>query len=282
MELWFDIGGSAVRVAAPDGLVDVHGSDLEKFSIPPASAELTLDISLCDSLSEPAEAPLFSDPERRVWAREDGCLTMIGPIGKPYMELLRKDRHSRCRVHRGTTLLPLSARVLLRAMEAEHLVAENDGILLHSSFIRWQEEALVFTAPSGTGKSTQAELWRVHRGAQVLNGDRSVLLPGEKGFQALGLPFSGSSGICHRASLPLRAVVVLSQGPENTVQPLTGTAAFSRIWEGCSFHTWNRAEVAATAAAVAALIGQVPVLHLTCTPDEQAVAALENALNALR
>lgn len=57
----------------------------------------------------------------------------------------------------------------------ERLLLSRQGLLLHASFIRWQDRGILFSAPSGTGKSTQADLWVRHRGAEVINGDRAAL-----------------------------------------------------------------------------------------------------------
>ena len=46
----------------------------------------------------------------------------------------------------------------------EALLHQNRGLLLHASFIRWQGSGILFSAPSGTGKSTQANLWVQHQG----------------------------------------------------------------------------------------------------------------------
>ena len=55
----------------------------------------------------------------------------------------------------------------------ETLLLKYDGLLLHSSFIRWRGEGILFSAPSGTGKSTQADLWVKYEDAEILNGDRA-------------------------------------------------------------------------------------------------------------
>ena len=48
-----------------------------------------------------------------------------------------------------------------------------DTLLMHGAVIAVGNKAWLFTAPSGTGKSTQAELWERYRNAEQINGDRS-------------------------------------------------------------------------------------------------------------
>ena len=44
-------------------------------------------------------------------------------------------------------------------MGLEHLLATQRAVILHSAYIDYKGKAILFSAPSGTGKSTQAELW---------------------------------------------------------------------------------------------------------------------------
>ena len=173
---------------------------------------------------------------------------------------------------------PFLDRAAIQRKMADYLIRRN-VLMIHGSAIAVDGRGYLFMAKSGTGKSTQAELWRIHRGAEVINGDRIMLRSGQYGWEAVGVPFCGSSGIRENRILPLAAVIVLSQAPVTTVAPLTGMRAFRSIWEGCTLQTWNRQDVDLCAMHVEALLGSVPVLHLACTPDISAVEALEAVLN---
>jgi hypothetical protein len=163
-------------------------------------------------------------------------------------------------------------------MEAEHKIVRKGGFLLHAAYIRHGEGAILFTAPSGTGKSTQAELWRSLRGAELINGDRAAVYSRENGVWVMGVPFSGSSGVAKNVSLPLKAIVYLAQSPLTSITSLSGFRAFRRLWEGCSVNVWNLDDVNTCTQNVMNAIGVVPVFYLACTPDESAVIALEKAL----
>ena len=66
-----------------------------------------------------------------------------------------------------------------------------DGIVIHSSAIELDGNGILFSAPSGTGKSTQANLWREHKGAVVLNGDRPALRTLDGSVYVYGTLWSG-------------------------------------------------------------------------------------------
>lgn len=158
-----------------------------------------------------------------------------------------------------------------------YVLLHNRGVVFHASYIACGEEGILFVAPSGTGKSTQAELWRRYRGARVVNGDKAgVTLSGAPAVH--GLPFSGSSGICENLSLPLKAVVALSQAKENTVRRLGPSAAVAALCPNLFVDQAIAEEWSLALNLLLDLIVQVPVYALACTPDERAVEALERAM----
>ena len=172
----------------------------------------------------------------------------------------------------------IGTHIVLSCLGAEHLIAQVGGFVFHASYICWKDRGILFTAPSGTGKSTQAELWRTLRGAEIINGDRAALRVTDAGAVVEGIPFSGSSPDCKNQSLPLAAIVYLKQAPRTTIGKLQGAEAFRRIWEGVSVNTWDKKDVSMVADTVMQVVQKVPMFLLSCTPDETAVIALEEAL----
>ena len=172
-------------------------------------------------------------------------------------------------------------RYVLKSLAVEHLTAKNNGFILHCSYIDHNGKAILFTAPSGTGKSTQADLWQRYRNAEIINGDRAVVRIADGVLMACGLPFSGTSEYCKNKTLPIEAIIYLGQAPAISIRKLRGYEAFSKIWEGVSFNTWNKTDVEQISAAVQKAAGEIPVLHMLCTPDEAAVTALEKELRKL-
>ena len=151
------------------------------------------------------------------------------------------------------------------------------SVLIHASFIAYRGEGILFTAPSQTGKSTQAELWRKHRGAEVVNGDKAGVSLGDRAI-VHSVPFSGTSGICKNRSLPLKAIVVLSQAPANTVRRLPPAQGAAAVCQNIFADRVVPEEWSSTLELLLELVSRVPVYALACTPDEGAVEALERAL----
>lgn len=184
-----------------------------------------------------------------------------------------------CRYLRGQEQQVCLMRNLWELLGIETLLLEDGGLLLHAALIRWQGTGVVFSAPSGTGKSTQAELWRHCAGAEILNGDRAGLMPRDGGWDSWGLPCAGSSGIYRNERAPLRAVVVLRQGPENQVTRLRPARAFAALLPEITVHRWDRDFTQRAAESLERLVRQVPAYILECRPDQGAVEALRAVLD---
>lgn len=282
MRRYYEFAGIGLAVRIPPERMYRNALQLAAFETEQVTAPHCYTVSVGGEPRLPAGEPLASLPGCVVYGLADGYLRCYGDVqrGAEGIHTWVEHRGKEHRIMLRERFVPgvVSARLVLNALDVEHLVCGAGGVILHASYIEWEGRAIVFTAPSGTGKSTQAELWKRHRGAQIINGDRAVLMPRQGAVFAAGLPFSGSSRYCLNRTLPLAAVVYLKQAPETKIHRLGGVEAFRRVWEGCCVNAWNRADVAGAAAAAEAVLGSVPVYELACTPDVSAVEALEQEL----
>lgn len=150
--------------------------------------------------------------------------------------------------------------------------------VLHAACISAGGKAILFTAPSGTGKSTQAALWEEHAGAETVNGDRILLRRRGDGWYAFGYPCCGSSGICLNRTLPLGAIVVLEQSLENSVLPLPAGKKIRSLAAAMEFYHWDGSEMDMVFDLAAEIAAAVPVVGLRCRPDGDAVETLKHYL----
>lgn len=286
MEIKFDLAGTILRVTGPEDAMFREPGVLAPFVTDSDRVDREATCAIVKDFPAPPENCLFHDASRWVYRDQDAVISYMGSAGNTpenaYIWARRDTCRTEIRVKREAIPDRISPKTLLYGLEAEYLIVQNRGFLFHCSYIEHEGGAILFTAPSGTGKSTQAELWRQYRNAKVINGDRAAVCLGADGFEAWGVPFSGSSGISHYSRLPLRAIVYLSQAPQTDIRVLTGVQAFRKLWEGCSLHTWDREDVSLCSDTVMKAALQIPVFHLACTPDESAVLALEQALKQLQ
>lgn len=173
----------------------------------------------------------------------------------------------------------MSIASLLASSDAAFVFPEYDAFILHAAYIIHEGRALLFTAPSGTGKSTQAEFWRAERGAETVNGDRVLVTRRGGQYYANGIYASGTSGISKNITAPIGAVVLLEQSESNVQRVIPARQLFLRILCECSYDMKDRAQYEKITELVSGMINTVPVLCYGCRKHPDAVAALERILS---
>ena len=113
---------------------------------------------------------------------------------------------------------------------ADELIS-YDTILFHGSALMMDGEAYIFTARSGTGKSTHTALWRKVYGDRVtvINDDKPLLHIGEDKVTVFGTPWCGKHRLGENISAPLSAVCVLTRAKENSIKPISRTDALVQL-----------------------------------------------------
>ena len=160
----------------------------------------------------------------------------------------------------------------------EAMLIHKKRLCFHAACVDTPLGGILFSGPSGIGKSTQAELWCSYRGAAQINGDRPILSKEKAGWLAWGSPYAGSSK-CHvNKNCRVTAIVILQQANECSLQRLRHTEAFGAIWAGLTIHNWDKWFVEEAVDLTMELIRTVPVFRFCCTPDERAVEYLEQQL----
>ena len=157
-------------------------------------------------------------------------------------------------------------------------VTFNKMLHMHSSLIKWKQFGLMFLGPSGIGKTTQAELWHKYRDALIINGD--VVFVQETGdcFLGWGTPWHGSSPYCENTSVPVEALVVLKQAPENSIRELSGFEKVTAVSNSVFYPRWLENGMELCLETLDHLLSALPVYELSCRPDEEAVRLTEEAV----
>ncbi len=164
--------------------------------------------------------------------------------------------------------------IFVSLLALERRFAKRGGLILHCAYLEYEGKAILFSAPSGTGKSTQAELWRQYRNGNVVNGDRALLMQKEGRFMAMGWPVCGTSGICENKELPVGAIVLLSQAKQNEVVRKKAAEAFVSLYGEITVNRWNKESLLQMIKQLEELLQTVPVYHLKCDISQLAVECL--------
>lgn len=167
---------------------------------------------------------------------------------------------------------------ILGLIPLERIINDIYGMMLHSSVVDWDGRGILFTGPSGIGKSTQASLWEKYENARTLNGDRGGIRKKNHCFHAYGLPYAGTSNIYVNESVPIKAIVVLQQAKENEITRLRQIDAFTKIYSESTLVSWDKQFIERHSGIIQELISEVPVYLLQCRPDLEAVAVLKEKI----
>ncbi len=150
---------------------------------------------------------------------------------------------------------------------------ENNSFYLHSSAVALEGKAYLFSAPSGTGKSTHTRLWQKVFGeaAQVFNDDKPVLRYLEDTWYAYGTPWCGKDGININMKAPVAGICFLKQAKENKIRRLSTLEAAQRIIGQTIFKFEDAAMLDKLLVQVEKLVEKIPVFEMENRPEPEAV-----------
>lgn len=251
----------------------------EPFRVSGGAADHTIRLTFSDDLPQPPAEAARSGPVYRWQAgAERHLLEQYGTPDKPprFTYAVTRGAHTEV-TFANAYRAGASVRAVLEAAGLFDIFAARGMLVLHSAYIVTPAgEAILFSGPSGIGKSTQAALWERCAGARVVNGDRALVDVGKK--TANGIFYSGTSGISENVTAPVRAIVLLGQGSENRVFVPSPQAAFAGVLSQCAYYDWDALSATKMTECVARLVSDVPVLHFDCRADASAVRALQERL----
>ncbi|WP_162173004.1 hypothetical protein [Sharpea azabuensis] len=162
-----------------------------------------------------------------------------------------------------------------------YAVLNHHAYVLHGVVMEYNGMGILVLASAGTGKTTHTRMWRDHKNALILNGDRCLCRKKDGVWYAYGMPWSGSSGEYINRRVPISCIVCLNRGLQNTVQPLSifyGTISlmqriFAPVWPGeLQNQAFSYCEE---------LASEIPVLDFYCRPDLESVEVLAQAIQSL-
>lgn len=168
--------------------------------------------------------------------------------------------------------------VFVSLFSMEKRMIMKDAMVLHCSVLKVDDGVILFSGPSGIGKSTQARLWEKNCGARVINGDRTLLKVEDDQWMSLGWPICGSSEICYNEKYPVKAIIFLGQAKENQGRRLRYIDAVRSLISQITVNGWNPQFVEKTWNLVEELAAKIPVLEYKCNMEDDAVFVLEDLL----
>ena len=154
-----------------------------------------------------------------------------------------------------------------------------DTFVFHGSVIAVDGQGFLFTAKSGTGKSTHTRLWREYLGdrAVMVNDDKPMLKITDSGVIAYGTPYNGKHRLGCNMSVPLKAICILTRGEKNSIVPIGKTEAYSMLLQQV-YRPQDPLQMAKTLKLVDRMAADIKLYRLACNMDMEAAEVAYNGM----
>lgn len=198
---------------------------------------------------------------RPYWAEENAAPDIEIHINE---DMIRKEIE-RIKQEDGQSFDTKSAeKLLVHRIISEELLT-FDTLLMHGAVIALDGAAYMFTAKSGTGKTTHIQNWLENaEGAYVVNGDKPfIICEADKSPLACGSPWAGKENLQTNTSVPLKAIVFLERASENRMERISSARAFPLLFEQI-YHPNSREKMQKTISLIQRLSKSVSFWYFQC------------------
>ncbi|MBQ3548028.1 MAG: hypothetical protein IJA44_06110 [Clostridia bacterium] len=154
-----------------------------------------------------------------------------------------------------------------------------DAFVMHGTVIEVENKGIMFTALSGTGKTTHMLYWQEMLGDQlkIINGDKPIIRFFDGVPYAYGTPWAGKEGFNTNARTELRDICLIERADVNEVVPLTGFQIVS-VFIKQIYHPEDLEARNKTYDLANKLLSYCNLRKIRCTKD---ISAAKTAYNAI-
>lgn len=268
----FEVAGLRVAIEAPPTLPwRWPRGPLERFATSGSDADMVVGIRVAAPDPPPRDALRYDSSGGIFDVARDGSDWVIAlRIRGELQRLARFDadfRSGEVTVHPGSFYAREAHYPLAYPLDEVlflHRLAREGGLLVHACGVQRGRRALLFSGPSGAGKTTIARWMLAEPGNVVLSDDRIVIREASEGFRVFGTPWHGDAPLSSALSAPLAGIHLIHQAQRFSTQPLAGAGAAAALL-GNAFLPAHDAEGAARVLGLAErIVAEVPVVRLGC------------------
>lgn len=153
------------------------------------------------------------------------------------------------------------------------VLLKYNGCMLHSSAVVVDGYAYLFSADSGTGKSTHTNLWLQHFGdkAIVINDDKPAIRIIDDECYVYGTPWSGKYDINVNTKVKLGAIVFLEQCKENHIVEISVKEAIPMFFKQTVRKLQLEENMDLVLQSMESVLTKTPIYRMGCNMSDEAV-----------
>ena len=145
------------------------------------------------------------------------------------------------------------------------IIIDYSTLLMHGAAIGINGVSYIFTAPSGTGKTTHILKWLEHcPDAFVINGDKPFLkFNNDCTVLVCGSPWAGKERMYTNSAIPLKSIILMERAEENKIEKIDYTDAFPFLFQQI-YHSENEEKMYRTLQMLQSLQGDIGFYRFYC------------------
>jgi len=157
-------------------------------------------------------------------------------------------------------------------------LCDYGAIIYHGSAVAVNNEAVIFSATSGTGKTTHTNLWLNNiEGSYVVNGDKPIIRATDEGIFVCGTPWNGKENMGENKVVPLKAICRIIRNETNRIEPVSTAEMLSHLMSQTHFP--NKPEATAKNIRILKKIAdRVSFYYLYCNMEDEAANTSFNGI----
>lgn len=207
------------------------------------------------------------------------CKEYIVDLGTPTFTVCVKDDEITAEIDNTVDSIDAGyAEFICLYRKIAELLPHYNSVVMHGAAITYKDSAILFIAPSGTGKSTHIKLWRQAFKDQVdiINGDKPIVCI-ENNISVFGTPWAGKENWHKNRQAPLKAVCLLKRAKNNCIRKVDSQAYLSELLKQV-YLPLDKSSLKQTLRLFDLLVKGVPIYVLECNVSQKAVMTAYNAI----
>lgn len=148
-----------------------------------------------------------------------------------------------------------------------------NGLMLHSSGVVVDGYAYLFSADSGTGKSTHTGMWIKHFGerAYIINDDKPALRKVDGEWFVYGTPWSGKTDLNKNAKVKLGGIVFIERSKDNWIKEITPAEALPLFFAQTTRKIYKEENMDVMLGVLSQALTENPIYKMGCNISDEAV-----------